>query len=129
MNGASVGERDAGWIRFAAVMFLIVGTFNVIAGIAALADHDYFKADDLLFGSLSFWGWTWLTMGASQILVSYLIFKRSGAGLFLGSFLAGLNAVDHLVAVGAYPIWSITVMTINFLIIWGLVTNSDAFLE
>jgi hypothetical protein len=110
-------------------MFLIVGTFNVIAGVAALSDDDYFKADDLLFGNLSFWGWTWITMGASQILTSYLILKRSGAGLFLGAFLAGLNAVDHLVAVGAYPIWSIIVIALNFLIMWGLITNSDEFVE
>jgi hypothetical protein len=126
---ASLERRGAGWISFAGVMFLIVGTFNVIAGIAALADDDYFRVDELLFGDLSFWGWTWITLGASQILTSYLIFKRSGAGLFLGAFLAGLNAIDHLVAVGAYPIWSIIVMTIDFLIIWGLLTNSDQFVE
>jgi hypothetical protein len=98
-------RRGAGWVAFAGVMFLIVGTFNVIAGVAALADDDYFKGNELLFGDLSFWGWSWITLGASQILTSYLIFQRSGSGLFLGAFLAGLNAIDHLVAVGAYPIW------------------------
>jgi hypothetical protein len=120
-------RHGAGWIAFAGVMFVIVGTFNVIAGVAALADDDYFKANELLFGDLSFWGWSWITLGASQILTSYLIFKRSGSGLFLGAFLAGLNAIDHLVAVGAYPIWSIIVMAIDFLILWGLLTNSDQF--
>jgi hypothetical protein len=70
--------HGAGWIAFAGVMFLIVGTFNVIAGVAALADDDYFKANELLFGDLSFWGLSWITLGASQILTSYLIFKRSG---------------------------------------------------
>jgi hypothetical protein len=120
-------RRGAGWVAFAGVMFLIVGTFNVIAGVAALADDDYFKGNELLFGDLSFWGWSWITLGASQILTSYLIFQRSGSGLFLGAFLAGLNAIDHLVAVGAYPIWSIIVMAIDFLILWALLTNSDQF--
>jgi hypothetical protein len=120
-------RRGAGWVAFAGVMFLIVGTFNVIAGVAALADDDYFKGNELLFGDLSFWGWSWITLGASQMLTSYLIFQRSGSGLFLGAFLAGLNAIDHLVAVGAYPIWSIIVMAIDFLILWALLTNSDQF--
>jgi hypothetical protein len=122
-------QRGGGWITFAGVMFMIVGAFNVIAGIAALADDNYFRSEELLFGDLKFWGWTWITLGASQLLVSYLIFKRSGAGLFLGALLAGINAIDHLVAVGAYPIWSIIVMTIDFLIIWGLLTNSDEFVD
>ena len=122
-------ERGTGWVTFAGAMFLFVGTFNVIAGIAALADDNYFRTNELLFGDITFWGWTWLTLGASQILVSYLVFKRSGAGLFLGAVLAGINAIDHLVAVGAYPIWSIIVMTIDFLILWGLLTNSDLFIE
>jgi hypothetical protein len=122
-------ERRAGWITFAGVMFLIAGAINVIAGIATFTDDNYFRTDKLLFGDITFWGWTWLTLGASQLLVSYLVFKRSGAGLFLGGLLAGLGIIDHLVAVGAYPVWSITVIVVDFLILWGLLTNSDLFIE
>jgi hypothetical protein len=128
MERSSV-DRGSGWITFAGAMFIFAGTFNVIAGIAALTDDNYFRTDELLVGDIKFWGWTWLTLGASQLLVSYLVFKRSGAGLFLGAVLAGINAIDHLVAVGAYPIWSIIVMTIDFLILWALLTNSERFIE
>ncbi len=51
-----------GWITFAAVLVLVVGTFNVINGIALIVDDNYFRADELLFGDLSMWGWLALIM-------------------------------------------------------------------
>ena len=52
-----------GWVTFAAVLFLVVGTFNVINGIALIVDDNYFRADELLFGDLSMWGWLAITAG------------------------------------------------------------------
>ena len=37
-------------------MFLTLGIFNIVDGIVALANDDFFKADELLFGDLSMWG-------------------------------------------------------------------------
>jgi putative oligomerization/nucleic acid binding protein len=125
MQKTFLEQHDSGWVTFAAVMFLFVGMFNLIAGIAALADDSYFQGDELLFANLSFWGWTWIVGGALQLMTSYLVFKGSTKGFVLGVLLAGLNALDHLLGVGAYPIWSIIVITIDFIIIWALVAATD----
>ena len=120
------GER---WITFAAVLFLVVGAFNVIDGIALIVDDNYFHADKLLFGDPSMWGWLALIMGAGQILIGFGIFRGSILAQILGVVWAGLNACLHLLAIGAYPAWSIIIMVIDGLVIYGLIMYGRAFNE
>jgi hypothetical protein len=109
-----------GWLTFAGVMFLIAGTFNTVYGVAALVNDDYFAVDELLFGDLSTWGVLYRIVAAAQVGAALLVFARSAIGAILGIFIAGLNATLALVSIGAYPIWSITVMVVDGLIIYGL---------
>ena len=87
-----------------------LGVFNIIDGIAALANDDYFVADELLFGDLSMWGMLYLILGAIQLLTAFLIWRGSVVGALLGITLAGLSAVNALLSVGAYPIWSLIIL-------------------
>jgi hypothetical protein len=126
---ASRIARAQGWATFAGVLFLLLGTFNIIDGIVALIDDDYFVADELLFGDLSMWGVIFLIIGGLQLLTAALIFGGSAFGAFLGITLAGLNAIGHLLAIEAYPLWSIIVIAIDGLVIYGLTVYGDAFRE
>src|SRR5215212_3619048 len=108
--------RGRGWLTFAAVMFLIAATFNAVYGISALANDDYFAVDELLFGDLSLWGALYLTVAVTALL----LFARSSIGAFLGVLIAMLSATLALVSIGAYPLWSITIMFVDGLIIYGL---------
>jgi hypothetical protein len=112
--------KGTGWVTFAATLFLVVGTFNVINGIALIVDDNYFRADELLFGDLTMWGWFAIVMGAVQILLGLAIFGGSVFAQVLGIMWAGLNACLHLFAIGAYPAWSIIIMAIDGLVIYGL---------
>ena len=118
-----------GWVTFAAVLFLVVGTFNVINGIALIVDDNYFRADELLFGDLSMWGWLALIMGAGQILIGFGIFSGSIVAQIVAVVWASLNACLHLFAIGAYPAWSIIIMAIDGLVIYGLIMYGRAFNE
>ena|SRR5215212_441333 len=112
--------RGRGWLTFAGVMFLIAATFNAVYGIAALANDDYFAADELLFGDLALWGALYLTVAATQAITAFLVFARSSVGAFLGVLIAMLSATLALVSIGAYPLWSIIIMFVDGLIIYGL---------
>ena len=127
-------ERSArrvpgGWITFAAVLFLVVGTFNVIDGIALLVDDNYFHADKLLFGDLSTWGWLALIMGAGQILIGFGIYSGNILAQILGVVWAMINGCVHLISIGAYPAWSIIIMALDVLVIYGLIIYGRAFNE
>jgi hypothetical protein len=129
MEASRTGVRGERWVTFAAVLFLVVGTFNVIDGIALIVDDNYFRADELLFGDLTLWGWLAIIMGAGQILVGFGIFSGSVLAQVVGVFWAGFNAILHLMAIGAYPAWSIIIMAIDGLVIYALIMYGRAFNE
>jgi hypothetical protein len=118
-----------GWVTFAAVLFLVVGVFNVIDGVALLVDDNYFRPDQLLFGDQSMWGWLALVMGAGQILIGFGIFSGNILAQVLAVVWAMLNAFLHLLAIGAYPAWSIIIMALDILVIYGLIMHGRAFNE
>jgi len=117
------------WVTFAAALFLLVGVFNVIDGIGLLVDDNYFHADQLLFGDSSMWGWLALIMGAGQILIAFGIFSGSILAQILGVVWAMINGCVHLLSIGAYPAWSIIIMALDVLVIYGLIMYGRAFNE
>ena len=121
----STGRADyrgylSGWWAFAGTMMLIVGGFNLIEGIAALAQKEYFNSSGLLYDNLKFWGWMMLIVGIVQLITSFLIFARSLAGAVIGIFLAAVSAFFAFFAIGAYPWWALTILVVDGLVIYGL---------
>lgn len=115
-----------GWATFAAVLFLVVGAINVTDGILGLAEDDHL-VDNAIFAGLKFWGVVWVAFGALQILTAYLIFGRSAMGQMLGIFLAAFNLFAHIFFIPAFPVWSVIVMAIDALVIYGLTVHGEAF--
>jgi hypothetical protein len=112
--------RGRGYITLAGVMLFIAAAANALWGIAAFANDDYFAADELLFGDLSTWGGVYLAIAAVQLVTAVAIFNKSHLGALVGIVIAGLNAIAQLMAIGAYPVWSVIVLVIDGLIIYGL---------
>ncbi len=121
----------SGWITFAGVMAVLAGGYNALSGIAALSNDDTIasQAKDVLYGiDLTAWGWFWLFIGLAQVVTGVLIFQRNTWGLWLGVSFAGLSAMLTVIVMFVFPLWAIAVMTIDFLILFGLLTQSDEFL-
>jgi len=68
-------------------------------------------------------------MGAGQILVAFGVYGGSVLAQVIGVMWAGLNACLHLLAIGAYPAWSIIIMAIDGLVIYALTVYGGAFSE
>src|SRR5687768_13499582 len=126
MEGSRNGSKGQGWAAFAATMVLVVGVFNVIYGLAAIIEDDYFVADELLFGNLSLWGWIHLIIGVLQVITATLIYAGNDFGAVLGIMFAGFNAIAALLAIGAYPVWSVIILVVDGLIIYALTVYGDA---
>ena len=127
MNTNTERPKATGWIAFAGVLLLIAGVLNVVDGIAALSEDERYEVAELLFGSLTTWGVIYLITGAVQLLAAGLLFKSKMTGMVLAISIASLSGIAHFLSIGAYPIWSVTVMFINFMIIFGLLTHDNAF--
>ncbi len=114
-----------GWVVFAATLFLILGIFNVIDGIVAISKDGHFAADNLFVGDLTLWGIILMVLGAIQLLASFQLY--SGRGQLLGISLLVLNLVAQLFFLPAYPFWSVIVMVIDGVAIYGLTVYGEHF--
>jgi hypothetical protein len=120
---ASPTRRHTGWVTFAGVMFVIAAAANIIWGIAALDEKEYLPESGLLFSSLTFWGWVAIIWGALLLLGSYLVLTDSPSGRGLGVVLATVSAVFWFFALPVLPIFALTAIIIDSLIIYGLVEH------
>ena len=123
--------KRSGWVTFAGVMAVVAGGYNSLSGIAALNDDDTLVAqtNEVLYGiDLTAWGWFWVIVGAAQILTGVLILRRSTWGFWLGLGFATVSATMTVFVMFVFPLWALAVLLIDFLVIFGLLIESDELL-
>jgi uncharacterized membrane protein len=109
-----------GWVAFAGTMLVLVGCFNVIDGISAIANSDYL-VNQLLFANLHAWGWFFLIWGALQICTGFAIYSGAGWAAIVGVVSAFGNAIAQLSWARVYPVWAIAAIVLDVLVIYALV--------
>jgi hypothetical protein len=105
-------------VTFGALMLVLVGAFNIIDGLVALINPDYLHPN-LLVAGLTAWGWAVLIIGALQLLAGIGVLLGSEVALWAGIALAMGNAVMQLTNVAQNPVWSITILAGDVLVMFG----------
>jgi hypothetical protein len=102
-------------------MLLVVGIFNVIDGIAAIANSHVFVANaHYVFGDLRAWGWVVLILGLLQLLAGGGVMVGNQAARWFGIAVIGLNLVAQLFFIPAYPFWALTIIAFDVFALYGL---------
>ena len=115
-------EHGQGWVVFAGILLLTLGTFNCIDGIAAIGKaHFYVGNAHYVFGDLKTWGWVALFIGVIQLLVGLGVFAKNQFARWTGVGILSLNALAQLLMMPAYPFWSLAIFAIDILAIYGLI--------
>lgn len=113
--------RGLGLVFFAAIMLLVVGLFNVIDGIAAIANSHFFVANaHYVVGDLRAWGWVVLILGLLQILAGGGVMVGNQAARWFGIAVIGLNLFSQLLFIPAYPFWALTIIAFDVFALYGL---------
>jgi hypothetical protein len=108
---------------FAGVILIIAGVMNVVDALWAF-DHDNTRVDTLLYSSsLTGWGWFYLIVGIGLIVVGVSIFRGAVWAIWAGILAAAFAAVANMFWVFSYPIESLVLMGLNFLVIYALVVH------
>jgi hypothetical protein len=118
---SSAPGQGYGLILFAGVLLLVAGFWNLIYGIAAIAQSHVFVANaHYVFGNLRAWGWITLIFAILMLI--------AGGGVMVGNQLArwfaiavlGLNAIEQMFSIPAYPFWSLTIIAMDVVALYGL---------
>lgn len=112
----------SGWWVFAGILLLVAGVLNIIYGIAAIGDSKFFTENvTYVFSSLHTWGWILLILGVLELVAAFSLFSGGEFGRWFGIFIASLNAIGALLAIGgAYPFWSLAIFALCIIIIYKL---------
>ena len=110
-----------GLVLFAAILLLVIGCFNLIYGIAAVAQSHVFTAHaHYVFGDLRSWGWITLIFGCLQLLAAAGVLAGSQAARWFAVAVIALNAIDQMFFIPAYPFWSILIIAMDVIALYGL---------
>jgi hypothetical protein len=113
--------RGYGLVLFAGVLLLVIGFWNLIYGIAAIAQSHVFVANaHYVFGDLRTWGWITLIISALQILAGIGVMTGNQVARWAGIVLVGLNAINQMFFIPAYPFWSLTIIAMDIVALYGL---------
>jgi hypothetical protein len=114
-----------GWITFAGVMMIIGGSLNLLYGIVAAVNDEWVvwtnRAD--IYLDMSEWGWVHIVLGAIVLLAGIGVFSGNVLARIVGVIVASLSLLANFFFIPAYPLWAITVIVIDVLVIWALTAH------
>ncbi len=120
-GGRHAEGRGLGLIIFASILLFVVGFFNMLYGIAAIANSHVFVANaHYVIGDLRAWGWATLIIAVLQL--------AAGAGVLAGNQLArwfavavvAISAIDMMFFIPAYPFWALAIIAVDVVALYGL---------
>jgi hypothetical protein len=115
-----------GWIVFAGVMMVTVGVLHAIQGFVALFKDDYYvvrKSGLVLQIDYTGWGWVHLILGLVVALAGLALFTGRMWARVVAIGLALLSVLANFAFMAAYPLWSITIIVVDILVIYALVVH------
>ena len=123
MNSRSM----AGWIGFAGILMLIVGSIDFFQGLIALFEDEYYvvtRSGFLVF-DLTAWGWIMLIWGIVLVLAGLGLVAGQGWARWFAIVAMSLNFIGQLGFLGnsQYPLWSLTVLSLSVVVLYALIVR------
>lgn len=118
----SSGPTTSSWLSFAGLLLCVMGFFNLLDGIVALSKKEFYVVTEgrLLVFNFTAWGVIWIVVGVAQLVVGGAVLGRQPWARIPGIALAVLAIIGQLVFLNAYPVWSVIVIAILVVAIYGL---------
>jgi len=114
-----------GWIAFAGIMLIIGGSLNLLYGIIAAVNDEWVvwtnRADVYL--DLTQWGWAHIVLGSIALLTGLGLFSGNILARTVAVIIAGVSMIVNFFFIPVYPVWALTVITIDVLVIWAVTAH------
>jgi hypothetical protein len=120
----------SGLTLFAAAMMMVVGMWQALAGIAAIAnDQVYVATPQYIYRfDLTAWGWIHLLLGIAIAGAGFAVLKAMAWARVVGIALASLSLIAHFLFLPHYPLWSLLIIALDVAVIWALATTRAAWI-
>ena len=119
--------RGAGRVVFVAILLLIAGTLNIIYGIGAISDANFYVNDTrYILTNLHTMGWVLVILGVIQLTGGFSLMAGNAWGRFVGIVGGTLGAIGALLSMGGtHPFWELGVFFLCVWIVYGIFEFGD----
>lgn len=119
--------RTSGWVVFASMMLVLAGMFGIIHGLVALINDEVYLVtnDGIVAFDFTTWGWIHLILGIIVLVAGFAVMSGQLWARIVGVFVAMLSAVSQIAFITAFPLWSVVIIGIDVLIIYGLLVHGE----
>ncbi len=114
-----------GWVAFAAFMMMLSGALSGIFGFLAVINNNWtmWNNNGAPYGSPYAWGWWSMFVGIVVFAIGAALLRGSMFARVVAVFVAAGSLLSHFVSLNVAPLWSITVITIDILVIWAVMVH------
>jgi hypothetical protein len=125
---ATRDHRGVGWVYFAGLLLMLSGIFHAITGLVAIFKDQIYLVNEqtLLVLGYGSWGWLHLILGIALIIVSFSLMAGSIFGRVVGVMFATVSAIVNFAFISAYPLWSILIILLDILVVYGILVHGSA---
>lgn len=122
-------NKGAGWVVFAWIMLLIMGTMAVINGLIAITNGKAIDRMDANYvvSDLKTWGWIALILGVLAIIAAFSVIKGGLFGIWFAIIIAGISMIVQIFWIPIVPFWALTIIVIDILVIYNLAVYGRNF--
>jgi tetrahydromethanopterin S-methyltransferase subunit C len=126
-NREETQVRGAGRVVFAAILLLLVGTLNIIYGIGAIADANFYANDTrYILTNLNALGWLLILVGLIQLTGGFSLLSGNPYGRLIGIVAGSLGAIDALLSMGnSHPWWNLAIFALCVWVVYGIVVYGE----
>ena len=119
---SDVSGWAVGGIAFAGTVMVMIGIFQVLEGLVAIFNDEFFVVTrnytfDL---DVTAWGWIHLIIGIVLVATGFGLFARSTWAGVTGIMICVLSAISNFFFIPYYPIWALLLIGLNIWVIWAL---------
>jgi hypothetical protein len=104
----------------------LLGFFQAIQGLVALFDDGFYLVREsglVVDVNYNVWGTVHLLLGVLVLLSGVGVLAGNVVARTIGVILAGLSALANMAFIGAYPVWSLLIITVDLLVIYALTVH------
>jgi hypothetical protein len=116
----------AGWVAFAGVMLIMLGSFQIVQGLVALFDDGFYlvRPNGLVVDvDYNTWGWIHTVIGIVGVLAGIGLLAGNMAARVAGVVIAALSALVNLAFISAYPVWSTILIAFDVIVIYAIIVH------
>jgi hypothetical protein len=128
MSSETYQEETTGWVDwgiFAAIMMILGGILNGFYGLVATVNDDWvvWTNRKSVYLDLSTWGWVHMIVGGLVILAGLGVLSGNVVARTVGVVLACISVVSNFLFIPVHPLWALTVIVLDVLVIWALTVH------